>query len=123
MRPRRDVDDLDNLFDREEAERRRQDRAAMIESGKAMQAAIDAQEAAARLRAKEGMLRATDIAILREYQHAGVEPIKVRGDGVPTCSLSLLLRLGWRIDEFNGAKTLIAPPAPPTYVPIQRENS
>lgn len=123
IRPRRDVDDIDTLFDRDEAQRLRDQRAEMVENGKRRQEMLDAQDAAQRARAKESMLRATDVAILREYEIAGVEPPIVKGNK-PAVSLSLLIRLGWRIEDTGRCeKVLIAPPALPTYVPIQRENS
>lgn len=117
IRPRRDIDDLDNLFDQDEAKRRREARAEMIENGRRREEMLNAQEARQRASAKESMLRASAAAIVREYEHAGVEPPKTNGDGVPTCSLSLLLDLGWRIENLGyGVKTLVAPPPPPKYV-------
>lgn len=116
MRPRRDIDDLDNLFDREEAEKLRAERAEMIESGKAREAMLQQQEATIRENGRKAMLRATDVAIIREYEHAGVAPLKTNADGVPTCSLSLLMRMGWRVEDGGrGERVLVAPPPLPVW--------
>lgn len=116
MKPRRDIDDIDSLFDQEEAQRRRDERAAIIASGAERQAMLDRQEAIERERAKASMLAATSSFLAREYQHAGVAPPRVNAAGDPICSLSMLYRLGWRIEEIDNAKTLVAPPALPKYI-------
>ncbi len=116
MRPRRDIDDLDNLFDRDEAARRRQQRAEMIEAGQQRQAMMDAQEAAVAARVKESMIRTNASFIAREYSHAGVAPPFVNGAGEPICSLTLLLREGWKVEDLGqGVRALVAPPPPPPW--------
>lgn len=110
-RIRRDIDDLDDsLFDRDEAQRRRQERAEAIERGKTAEVALAEYDAAARARVRADILRANDEFIAREYQSAGVEPPIVSGDGKPAVSLSMLLRLDWEIQDVAGVRTLVAPP-------------
>lgn len=116
MRPRRDIDDLDNLFDRDEAARRRQERAEMIETGQRRQALLDAQDVAAAARVKEFSLKANASFIAREYRAAGVAPPFVNGAGEPTCSLSFLLWEGWRVEDLGlGVRELVAPSPPPPW--------
>lgn len=47
--------------------------------------------------------------VLGEYQAAGVEPLQVDGSGRPTATLSLLLSVGWKIENISGKNVLIAP--------------
>lgn len=59
--------------------------------------------------AKES-LRAAEAVRLKEFRDAGVDPPKVAPGGIGT-SLSMMLRLGYRIIEHpEGGKTLVAPP-------------
>lgn len=126
MRRRRDIhDDLDeSLFDQEEAEARRiereQRRARAEEQGReraAEDAAIAARAAKFRDETNARML-------VDEYRRAGVEPPKVDGDGAPTCSLTLLLWMGWTIEELGlGVRRLVSPPPPAPVKPRSKECS
>ncbi len=111
----RRAEDLDNLFDREEAERLRAERVEMIENGKRREAMLNAQDAVVKANGRASMLKASEVAIVREYQHAGVEPLQTNGAGVPTCSLALLLRMGWVIEDTPIGRTLVAPPPLPAW--------
>lgn len=113
---RRDIDDLDdNLFDREEAQRRHQQRAAekadWMERGAELQKQEAARLAAVETRVKGFRQRNNARMIEREYEAAGVSPPNRAADGAPEFSLALLLRTGWRIETLqNGEKQLVAPP-------------
>lgn len=117
MNRRRDIDDLDEtLFTAGEAERRRLERADTIERGKQADEALAAFEKAAKARIRTDILAANDEFIAREYALAGVTPPETAG-GKPTVSLSMLLRLGWQIEESpRGGKVLVAAPTPEKYV-------
>lgn len=113
-RLRRDIDDMDeDLLDAAEAANRRADRAAQsarLEQGERVQ-----NEAEALRRAKTAAwARAANAQQVEDsYRAAGVEPTLIE-PGVQRCSLSLLLTLGWRVEELpDGSRVLFKPPAPP----------
>lgn len=117
MRPRRDIDDMDDsFFDREEAQRLRQERTAMVQNGIEREAANNAADKATASRVRAANLKANDDFLLREYQNAGVAPPMVTATGVPAVSLALLLRIGWTIEEVAGDRRLVKPPPPEKYV-------
>jgi hypothetical protein len=58
------------------------------------------REAEARARATEHTMRANKLALIGEYEAAGLEP---RMD----VSLPMLLSLGWRIEEIEGKRSLV----------------
>lgn len=122
---RRDIDDMDDdLLDQAAARDRRRERDEAAERRAEQQAVLDDQDAKAKARAAEFVRSANDSALLGEYRHAGVEPLKVNPGGLPTCSLSLLLREGWTIHQMeNGEKKLVAPPTAEPRRPDQRDNS
>ena len=100
----------DDLFEVDEAKRRRRAR----EDALAANAEIAAAEARAEVVRRE---RATAVAmetnrrqVLREYEAAGVEPIAVDAAGKPVVSLSLLLSLGWTVERI-GDRNVLARPA------------
>lgn len=106
--PRRLDDSLDDsLFDREEAQRRKQERAEMVAAGEERLAQEAVQDAAAAARVEAFTRDATRAMILAEYQHARVEPRP--GTLV---SLALLMQLGWRIEDTRDGRQLVAPPKP-----------
>ncbi len=114
-RSRRDIDDLDNLFDQDEAKRRRQqrehDRTLAAERG----VMLDEQDRILRERARAAFVGTNEAMILAGYRAAGLEPRT--GNGVVLVSLQTLLSIGWRIEELpHGIKTLVAPPTPEKYV-------
>lgn len=97
-------------FSDEDDEQAKRDRIAKMNAEfKERMAVLDGQdkqraaEAEARLaaRSKEISLR----MIAREFEREGVKPPI---DGI-TVSLPLLLKLGWRIGEFDGEKVLVRP--------------
>lgn len=47
--------------------------------------------------------------LLREYESAGVMAPSVDDDGNPTCSLSMLLHMGWSIGNISGERVLLRP--------------
>lgn len=108
----------DDLFEAEAAKKRAADRA------KAEAAQLDATNAqlkfAAQLKARmdERAAETNRRQLIAEYQAAGVEPPMTDGNGKPTVSLSMLLRMGWSLENISGQPTLIRPfgtraPVPP----------
>lgn len=110
-RIRRDIDDLDDsLFEAEAAKERREVNAHRRDTADRRQAMLEAQDAAIRESARRHTLENNRRQVLSEYASAGAAPPCVDGDGTPTCSLSLLLKMGWTFEyEMDGAKYL-APP-------------
>jgi hypothetical protein len=110
-------DDPFDMFDREDAQRRRvladtvRDRAAAIEAEET------AKQAVAKERSTEFTLRNRDDVLCDQYRAAGVEPVQVNSEGVPTASLALLLLIGWTIQDVDGEKRLFLPSMPPVRVP------
>lgn len=113
-RHRRDIDDLDeSLFTREEAEGRRAERAEQKENHRKFEEAQAQQDAKRAAEFNEWSREKGIESIRRGYAARGVEPPCVNGDGEPTCSADLLLKMGWRIEEMpDGTKTWVRPPAP-----------
>ncbi len=112
MRARRDLDDNldDSLFDRDEVEHRPRRRTEEVERLHAQAKEIDARDAAFRASALASVKDGRRRDLLAEYRAAGVEPQGLDGDGTPTVSLALLLRLNWTIEEVNrGEWKLVAP--------------
>lgn len=101
-RYRRDIgDDIDDFFGAEEAARiraEREENRKEIERRNAEAAEHEAiYQAAREKRRNELTAEGTRRHLWREYDAANVEPPIVDGEGNPTCSLSLLLSLGWTI--------------------------
>lgn len=98
-----------SLFDREREQRRAAEREDFKRRMEvlAQQEREREEERAARADANK---RASNVrALMAEYERAGVEPPFTNGDGVPTCSLSLLLQIGWSIEQLGDSVTLIQP--------------
>lgn len=119
MRPRRDIDDLDDsLFDRDEAaerRRRREEERALAARRLEQEAALDAAQ---KVRAREFTIATNERQILAEYAHHGLRA------PLPLVSLALLLKMGWRLEKLGlGVNRLVAPPAPGPYTPTERDNS
>jgi len=102
----------EDLFRQDEATERR----AAVETARefaARQAAeMAARDAAFLERARTSARDAGRRELLAEYRAAGVEPPSFDDDGMPRVSLALLRTLGWRVEEINRAKILVAPPRP-----------
>lgn len=113
MRPRRDIDDLDDsLFTREESIRLRLERADMIAAGEQRLRAEATRDAETKARIEVYTRDTSRQMILREYEARGLTPRPG-----PLVSLALLLGNGWRIiDHPDGGLTLVAPPEPEKYV-------
>jgi hypothetical protein len=113
----RDTFELEDIFDREEAQRRR----VLADTVRARAAEIDAEETAkqaiAKARSTEFTLRNRNDVLCEQYRAAGVEPVHVNSEGVPTVSLTLILSIGWTIQEVDGEKRLFLPSAPPAREP------
>lgn len=110
-RPRRDPDDLDNLFDQDEAKRRREQRAVDRTLAAERAVMLDKQDQILRERARAAFVGTSEAMILAEYRAAGVEP-----PGKTLVSLGTLRSIGWTIEEISGVRMLVAPPAQPKYV-------
>lgn len=112
VRPRRDLDDLDeNLFDRDEAQRLRAERAQQAENHRKFEAEQAEQAARRAAGFKEWSRRAGVESIRAGYEALGVEPPSLDGNGEPVCSVDLLMRIGWRIENTPDGKVWIRPPA------------
>jgi hypothetical protein len=121
MKPRRDLDDLDDsLFDREEAAEHRRARAEERELALERGVQLEEQDRILRARAKASFVGTSEAMILAEYRRHGVELRS--GPGVALVSLQTLLSIGWRIEEVDGARTLVAPPVLPKYVRRDRDS-
>jgi hypothetical protein len=48
--------------------------------------------------------------LLAEYRLAGVAPPETDENGTPKTSLSMLLNLGWRVEEVGGGLRALVPP-------------
>jgi hypothetical protein len=105
----------EDIFDREEAARRRRVRDDMIVRNAAITAQEEAAEAARQADLAARRRQAGAEEIVGQYQAAGVKPLAVNADGVPLVSLSMLLSMGWTVVQFEGAATLVQPQhiAPP----------
>lgn len=57
----------------------------------------------------EKMQRANANVLWAEYRAAGVDPIAVDANGVPTTSLSMLKWAGWTIVNISGQNKLVHP--------------
>lgn len=106
--PRRPLDDFD-LFDREEDGRRMARREEMKRVAAAERAKEEEAAEIRRARATELSRQANKEALLRQYQNAGVAPPAVDAAGCPTCSLTMLLSMGWSVEEVGGRMELLAP--------------
>lgn len=98
-----------DLFERERAERvaaaHEDFRQRMAELGEIERR----MEAERKARADANTRRSNAMALLHEYERAGVAPPLVNEDGTPSCSLSLLLQFGWSIERFGDTLTLVKP--------------
>lgn len=107
-----------DFFDHVDEEDRRARLAAAEVRNEQVRAQDEQAEAARRASSKIFSTRANAAHLIEQYLAAGVDPPAVDARGVPTCSLSLLLMTGWRIEETElggGAvrRTLTKPPAIP----------
>lgn len=97
----------DDLFERERASRIAASNADFRERMTQLAVQERQQEAERKARADATTMRANMSAMMQEYRRAGVTPPFVNEDGTPRCSLSMLINLGWSIEELNGTVTLI----------------
>jgi hypothetical protein len=99
----------EDIFERMAGDERR----ARLEEAKVRNAELnrqlEAEEAARREAHRIKTLAHTASIICAEYRAAGVEPIEVNADGVPTVSLATLRWIGWRIEEIDGKRKLVRP--------------
>lgn len=116
MSYRRDLDDED-LLDRGLIEAGKLDRAERLARAEQQAADRAAEDAALARRQREFDAETLGRALAGEYRAAGVEPLRVNEHGVPTCSLAMLRKMGWTIQEISGVKKLVAPPPPPPEKP------
>ncbi len=104
MKPRRDIDDLDeNLLDRDEAADRRRERAEMIAAAEARANREAEVDAAANARVKDFTVETNRQMIVAEYRAAGLTP----PSGNFVVSLTLLRKLGWTVEDGPGGARLI----------------
>lgn len=68
--------------------------------------------------ADQRSMEANRIQLLGEYEAAGIYPPFTDDSGKPTISLSLLKRLGWRIENFGSDGNSLVPPG--WRAPIQQ---
>jgi hypothetical protein len=105
-------DDPFDMFDRDDAQRRRVLADTVRERAAAIEAEETEKQAVAKERSTEFTLRNRDDVLCEQYRAAGVNPVHVNSEGVPTASLTLLLSIGWTIHEVDGEKRLFLPSAP-----------
>lgn len=104
----RDLDEHD-LFEKEEAARRMAHRAELQRVADEERKKEEDQRAIARAAALERKRVGDGQALLRQYHANGVEPISVDGDGFPTVSYSMLMRMGWWVEKLEGENRLVGP--------------
>lgn len=104
----RDFDELD-LFEKEEAARRMAHRAELQRVADEERKKEEEQRAVTRAAALERKRITDGQALLRQYHANGVEPISVDGDGFPTVSYSMLMRMGWAVEKLEGENRLVGP--------------
>lgn len=99
----------DDLFEAEEAARRRRKREEMLEAHRIAQEVEAKAEAIRKARATEVSLETNRRQLLRQYEAAGVEPPSVDASGRPLVSLPMLLTLGWSIEHHLDGNVLARP--------------
>lgn len=99
----------DDLFARERAERIAASHADFRDRMAKLAEIEKKQEEERKIRADANTRRSNRLALIHEYERAGVAPPLVNEDGTPSCSLSLLLQLGWSIERFGDSLTLVKP--------------
>ena len=104
----RDLDEFD-LFEKEEAARRMAHRAELQRIADEERDKEEKQREVARSSALERKRIGDGQALLRQYHANGVEPISVDGDGFPTVSYSMLMRMGWSVEKLEGENRLVGP--------------
>lgn len=90
-----------DFFDRQDAEDRRTRVAAATVENERVRALEAEADAARRERGKIFSARTNAMLLTEQYLAAGVEPPALDAAGAPTCSLSMLLSIGWRIEEYE----------------------
>lgn len=104
----RDLDEHD-LFEKEEAARRMAHRAELQRVSDEDRKKEEDQRAVARAAALERKRIGDGQALLRQYHANGVEPLSVDGDGFPTVSYSMLMKMGWSVEKLEGENRLVGP--------------
>ena len=104
----RDLDEFD-LFEKEEAARRMAHRAELQRVADEEREKEEKQREVARAAALERKRIGDGQALLRQYHANGVEPISVDGDGFPTVSYSMLMKMGWSVEKLEGQNRLVGP--------------
>lgn len=72
-------------------------------------------EQAASAAVAEADLKRIREAILAEYRREGLEPVYSDTARTEPTAISLLIALGWRIEDIKGGRVLVAPPPPEPY--------
>jgi hypothetical protein len=112
----------EDIFDRQEAAARR----ARIDQAQTDHAALlkhDANQAVLRkIKADDTSRRANESFLKFEYSNAGLVPPWTDGNGIPTVSLSTLKWMGWKIENYSGQATLVAPLAGREHVRRRKED-
>lgn len=99
-----------DLFQREEEERRLERRQEARRNAEAQRAAEEEKLEALRVSAAAFQQRANAAILIRDYHAAGVEPPNLDADGVPTASLGMLLKVGWRLEPAEYGEVRLVPP-------------
>jgi hypothetical protein len=105
--------ELEDIFERDEAARRRKMADDVVEANKKRIEREDKAAAERKEAARRFAMKVNADQLCAEYRTAGVEPPRTDFDGVPTTSLSMLLLLGWRIECVSGQNRLVEPPPLP----------
>lgn len=99
-----------DFFELESLKEMRAKREQAVRDGEAIAAAEAVEAAAAKARVDALTLRANESFLLAEYQSAGIAPPFTNGRGVPTVSLALLVRQGWRIEQLGDNEMALVRP-------------
>lgn len=113
--PRDPFDFIDAISAAEDKDRR--DR--MVVDAQASMRAEAARAKEAKARVDATTRRANESYLRFEYSKAGVDPPFVDGRGVPTVSLSFLLKIGWRVERMGRDAVLVRPAA---FPPVRKQS-
>lgn len=100
------ADDFD-IFERAETDERRARAEAARKDHEAFEQYERDQAALRKIAADATTRRSNESALLGEYRRAGVQPPFTNGAGIPTVSLSMLSRMGWKIEVLDGEMRLV----------------
>jgi hypothetical protein len=122
MRDFSDPWEPEDIFDRQAAAEQRAKMDAAAERNR-----IEAERDAAETRKRKEHMDWFTLASaarrrLKDYEHAGVEPLELDANGSPTVTLSMLFWLGWTIESISGQNVLVRPQTSQQYQRKSRDD-